>query len=274
MTQITRRFIDTPDGQLHCREVGAGTPVVLLQTLPFGTLPLVPLLEAFAPACRCLAIDLMGYAPSDDRSRPWRVEDYATNLLDAFDTLGLESLQLLGGHLTALVAVEIANRQPQRIRRLALDGLYAWTAEEKAPYLAGSSPPPPFAVSGEPMKARWESFVAILQRFDPRFDVTPDNAPQVARLALSYLSIGLGGPAFPATFEYDLLAALPHLRPPTLLFRSPTDSLQRFHERAMGLIPDAHEHLFTDVNPLQQLRDPERVREYAAVLGRFFGLGS
>ncbi len=272
MTGIIRRFIDTPDGQLHCRQAGRGAPVVLLQTMPFGTLPLVPLMQALAPHCQCFSIDLMGHAPSDDRGRPWRVEDYATNLIDAFDALGLERLRLLGGHLTALVAVEIALRHPQRISHLALDGLYAWTEAEKEPYRRGSAPPVPLALSGDPLKARWESFVAILRRFDPQFEVTPENAPAVTRLALSFLSVGIGGPAYPAMFEYDLLTALPKLQPAALLFCSPTDTLRHFHERAMGLLPGAREHVFEDVNPLQQVREPARAGEYAAVLLDFFSL--
>ncbi len=272
MTRITRRFLDTPDGQLHCREAGQGAPVVLLPTMPFGTLPLVPLMQALAPSCRAITIDLMGYAPSDDRRRPWQVGDYAANLIAAFDTLGLDRLRLLGGHLTGLVAVEIAVRQPQRISHLALDGLYAWTEAEKEPYRSSSTPPLPFADSGDPMKVRWESFVGILRRFDPQFEVTADNATHVARLALAFFSIGLGGPPYPATFEYDLLTALPRLRMPTLLFQSPTDSLRHFHGRAMGLIADVREHSFVDINPLQQVRQPGRAGEYAAVLAKFLEL--
>ncbi len=274
MTGMTRRFIDTPEGQLHCRECGHGVPVVLLPTMPFGTLPLIPLMQALAPACRPIAIDLMGYAPSDERTRPWRIEDYATNLIAAFDALGLDRLRLLGGHLTGLVAVEIAVRQPHRISHLALDGLYAWTEAEKELYRTGSSPMLPFADSGDPLKARWESFIAILRRFDPQFEVTPENATETARLALSFVSIGLGGPTYPATFDYDLLEALPRLQMPTLLIHSPTDNLRQFHERAMGRVPRAREHRFADVNPLQQVGRPARTAEYAAALSAFFELAT
>jgi len=53
-----------------------------------------------------------------------------------------------------------------------------------------------------------------------------------------------------------------------------TSITRRFIERAMGFVPDAREHVFTGVNPLQQLLRPERAAQYAAMPGSFFGLAT
>ena len=272
MSTLRRLFIDTHEGQLHCRHGGSGEPVLVLPTLPFGTTPLIPVVQLLAPEYECFAIEPMGQWPSDDRSAHWRVEDHAHNLLEALDVLGLERVRVVAGHFTALVAVEMTLRAPGRIRQLALDGLYAWTPEEKAPYEQGYAPPPPLGDSGDALKQRWESVIAILRRFDPCFTTTPDNAPRIGRLALDFIANGLGGPPGPSpTFDYALLPRLPQLDVPTLLIHSPTDSLRRFNERALQLIPNSREHVFAGINPLQQLADPARIAEYVTVLREFFG---
>ena len=272
MSTLRRLFIDTHEGQLHCRHGGSGEPVVLLPTLPFGTRPLVPVVQLLAAEYECFAIEPMGQWPSDDRSEHWRVEDHAANLLEALDVLGLERVRVVAGHFTALVAVEMALRAPRRIRQLVLDGLYAWTPEEKAPYEQGHAPPAPFVDSGDPLKQRWESVIAILRRFDPGFTTTPDNAALVGRLALGFFANSLGGPPSPSpTFDYPLLPRLPELAVPTLLMHSPTDSLRRFNERALQQIPHSREHAFSGINPLQQVTDPARIAEYVTVLREFFG---
>lgn len=272
MSTLRRLLIDTPEGQLHCRHGGCGEPVLLLPTLPFGTTPLVPVVQLLSDEYECFAIDPMGQWPSDDRSRHWRVEDHATNLLDALDVLGIASVRIVAGHFTALVAVELALRAPTRVRQLVLDGLYAWTPEEKAAYQQGyAKPPAPLGDSGEPLQQRWEAAIAILRRFDPRFTTTPDNAGLVARLAFAFMATGLGGPPSPPpTFEYDLLPRLPGLTTSTLLMNSPTDSLRRFNDRALKLLPAAREHAFSGVNPLQQVSDPLRIPEYVTVVREFF----
>jgi pimeloyl-ACP methyl ester carboxylesterase len=271
MSTLRRLFIDTHEGQLHCRHGGSGEPVVLLPTLPFGATPLIPVVQLLAADYECFAIEPMGQWPSDDRSEHWRVEDHAANLLEALDVLGLERVRILAGHFTALVAVDMALRAPWRIRQLVLDGLYAWTPEEKAPYEQGHAPPAPFDDSGDALKQRWESVIAILRRFDPGFTITPDNASLVSRLALGFIANGVGGPPSPSpTFEYALLPRLPELTVPTLLMHSPTDSLRRFNERALKLIPQAREHAFSGINPLQQVTDPARIAEYVTVLREFF----
>jgi pimeloyl-ACP methyl ester carboxylesterase len=124
------------------------------------------------------------------------------------------------------------------------------------------------------MKDRWESFTGMLKRFDPEFEVTHENCQRIAQLAFTFMSTSTG-PAFPSpTFSYDLLSALPRLEPPVLLIRSATDSLSRYHERAMSLIPNVREHAFSGVNPLQNVARPERAAEYAQVLRGFLAANS
>ena len=272
---MQRGFIRTSAGQLHALEAGRGEPVVMMQTLPLGSTQLEPLLTDLGADYRCIAIDLMGYAPSDLRSRAWSVREYADNILEACDALGLGRFRLLGGHLSGLVAADIAARHPERLVQLVLDGVYAWTAEEQQPYRAGSgSGAHDWGAGGEPLARRWDFFLSLLRRFDPALAFTDANAARLARLGLAFLSLPVSPASMETTFEYDLLAVLPQIRTPTLLMRSPTDSLARFNARALSLLPNAREHAFEGVNPLQQVARPERIGEYAAVLRGFFQTGA
>ncbi len=108
----------------------------------------------------------------------------------------------------------------------------------------------------------------------PEFALTPANATQLARLGLAFLSLPLSPSSMDTTFSYDLLTALPRISMPTLLVSSPHDSLSKFHARALGLLPQGREHVFSGVNPLQCVSRPALIGEYATVLRRFFRTAS
>jgi pimeloyl-ACP methyl ester carboxylesterase len=267
---IHRELIDTSRGQLHCRSHGEGPVLLLLQTLPFSAAMFEPLMRELGARFRCHAIDLMGYGESDPRDRMWTVEDYAVNLREACDALKLDSWHVLGGHLTGLVAVELALLEAERTRSVVLDGVYAWTEDEATRYREGLTAPVPWTDEGESLQARWAGTLGLLRKLDPELQLTAATEQQIVRYFFAFQKVLLGPGSSETTFAYRPGARLPLLRAPTLVIGSPTDTLRRFHERAMQWIPGARQHLFDGINPLYQIGRPDRAAEYAAVLISFF----
>lgn len=121
VVQMTSGYVDTALGQVRYVSEGAGTPVVLLPQAGRSSRLLAPLLPLLAPHCRAIAVDLPGFgsvpAPSDVS-----IEGLADCLLEAFDRLGLEQVNLYGLHTGNKIAAAAAVSQPHRIASLVLAG--------------------------------------------------------------------------------------------------------------------------------------------------------
>jgi pimeloyl-ACP methyl ester carboxylesterase len=275
MTASVRRrgYVDTARGQLHYRRQGEGTPILMLQILPFSTAMFEPLMASLAASgCDCLALDLMGYGQSDKRSTPWTVEEHAEALGDALSRLSFEPSCIVSGHFTAMVATEFALRHPDRLGCLVLDGVPLWPREAAAERLAKPPPLPVWSAGGDEIKALWSSAAGLMQKFDPGMVLDVRTTPLAAEAFFGFANTVLAPGSATAIFRYDLGAKLPGLAARTLVIGSPTDSLRDRHEAAVALIPGAREHIFEEAHPLYALDRSETAEAYAAVIRNFAGL--
>jgi pimeloyl-ACP methyl ester carboxylesterase len=276
MTVSVRRrgYVDTARGQLHYRRQGEGTPILMLQILPFSAAMFEPLMASLAASgCDCLALDLMGYGQSDKRAAPWTVEEHAEALDEALAGLSFQPACVVSGHFTAMVATEFALRHPDRLGRLVLDGVPLWPRDTAAERLANPPKPQVWSADGDEIRSLWASAVGLLKKFDPTMSLDERTTPLAAEAFFGFANTVLAPGSAAAIFRYDLGAKLPYLTTSTLVIGSPTDSLRDRHEEAMALIPGAREHVFTDTHPLYGLDRPETADAYAGVIRDFAGLG-
>jgi pimeloyl-ACP methyl ester carboxylesterase len=116
-------YVATAAGQVHYRRHGQGTPLVLLHWAPASGRMYAEVMPILArDGHDVLALDLPGYGRSHKNPAVRSISELAANVREALDALGLGAFDLLGGHLSASVAVEIALTEP-RVTRLVLDGL-------------------------------------------------------------------------------------------------------------------------------------------------------
>jgi lipase len=66
-----------------------------------------------------LAVDLRGHG-SSRRKPPWDVETHVADLLETVDAFGIDRASWVGHSFGGLILATVANRLPERIRRLAL----------------------------------------------------------------------------------------------------------------------------------------------------------
>jgi lipase len=113
------------------------------------------LAERWAPGFRVLAVDLRGHGQSGWQP-PWSIETHVSDLLHTLDALDLTQPDWVGHSFGGRLLVELAARQPERIRRaLLLDPaiqLRAQLAEQ--------------AAAGETREPVWESVRACLASRD------------------------------------------------------------------------------------------------------------
>ena len=110
------------DVQLHFVERGSGEPLVLLHGNGEDGTYFGPQVEHFADRFRVIAVDTRGHGMSPRGTAPFTLEQFATDLADFMDELGIESAHLLGFSDGANIALLFALAHPGRVRSLVLNG--------------------------------------------------------------------------------------------------------------------------------------------------------
>ena len=123
--ELEHSYIQTNSIRLHVVQAGpkSGIPVVLLHGFPefwYGWRKQIPaLVEA---GCRVIVPDQRGYNLSD---KPKYVKDYdvytlAEDILGLINALEYEKVNLVGHDWGAVVAWVLANKYPERLRKLGI----------------------------------------------------------------------------------------------------------------------------------------------------------
>lgn len=266
---VRRGYCDTAAGQVHYRACGEGTPLVLLHWAPASGRMYEHLLPGFAArGYRALAPDVYGYGRSDKRDAGWSIADYARNLGEALRALGAWPANVVGGHLSAAIATELAIAEPAGVTCLVLDGSPAWTPAQRAALFAGfAGLSPGITASGSHKTYAWDMIERSLVQWDGRFRVTEETLPVLYAYLCDFLETGAKPKA--ALGAYDLRARLPRLAMPVLALTAETEPLRPTHAAVMEAVRDAKQHVFPGAHPLL---DPARAEEYVEVIDRFLRL--
>jgi pimeloyl-ACP methyl ester carboxylesterase len=228
-----RGYIDGPFGQLHYVEQGQGPPVVLVHMAGFNAVQYSRALPHFAVAgYRALAIDLPGFGGSETPPRPPSIFDYATSVAALMDELELPAVTIVGSHLGAEVATEVAVTRPDAIDRVVLVGPLATSPEDRA--VGQRQADIERAVTprsdGAHVTEMWE--------YTARFFPGMTDVPAFQRLITSQLDAAEHNwYGHNAVFTYDHLASLERQVQPTLILTNTGDIAHPFSARTHELFP-------------------------------------
>lgn len=114
------RHSEPSDGQAHYLDSGSGETVLLLHGLGSCGADWAPQANALCARFRVIAPDLRGHGRSPAPPGPWRIADFAGDMLALLDQLGASRVHLVGFSLGGMVALEMADRAPQRFASLCL----------------------------------------------------------------------------------------------------------------------------------------------------------
>ena len=166
---IRKGYAETPDGQIHYRQVGGGRPVLLIHPGPASSAmfePVMPLIAA--SGLRAVAFDVPGYGDSFQMEHP-TIEAYAASLRHALTALDIQELDIVGNHGGATIAMTMAAAEPERVGRLVLWGVgHFGGALTQSP--AGSAPPQGrFSRDGADIATFWRNGFNFSHIVDPKF---------------------------------------------------------------------------------------------------------
>ena len=114
-TVVTRR------GHLSTLEAGVGPPVLAIHGLGATKGSFVFTVAALADRFRVIAVDLPGFGDSDKPiGATYDAPFFADAMIDLLDALKLDRADLIGNSLGGRVALEVALRDPELVRRLVL----------------------------------------------------------------------------------------------------------------------------------------------------------
>ena len=110
------------DIQLHFTEHGSGKPLALLHGNGEDSTYFEHQIDFFQDRYRVIAVDSRGHGASPRGVAPFTLDQFARDLADFMDGLGLESAHLLGFSDGANIALLFALAHPERVRSLVLNG--------------------------------------------------------------------------------------------------------------------------------------------------------
>lgn len=253
-----RRFMDVPDGQVHYWEAGIADsrPLVMLHASPGSARMLRPLMRAFAPHRRVMALDTRGNGDSAPLAaeRP-EIADFARATLDALDALCLPAIDLYGTHTGASIAAELAILAPGRVRRLILESMGLWDGVRQAEHLARNAPDVEPDLTGAQFHWAWHyvrdqhlfwpwyerSAEARLARGLPDATALHEEVVEVLKALTTYHR------SYKAAARYPKRARLPLLRVPTLVASARSDSLHRYLDEMHALVTGSRRLLFDEL---------------------------
>ncbi|HEX6348212.1 MAG TPA: alpha/beta hydrolase [Candidatus Dormibacteraeota bacterium] len=146
----TSGYVDTNGLSMYYEEAGQGRPLVLLHGAFSGSQSSFgAYIPELARGRRVISLEMQGHAHTADIDRPLRVATMAQDVVGALAKLGVEQADFLGYSMGGGIALEIAIRHPQLVRKAVVasagynpgsfhPGLLEGMSQLKPEYLVGS----------------------------------------------------------------------------------------------------------------------------------------
>jgi pimeloyl-ACP methyl ester carboxylesterase len=259
---LTHGFVDSPLGQLHHFEVGAGPALLLLPQAGRSSRMYEGLARELADDFRVVSIDVPG------TGRSARLPAAGTTMAQLADAvaaglggLGIERADVFGLHGGNKVGAALAAARPELVRRFVFAGMSHSIVPDKAAREAMFLNTPAVtdvldAAAAEQAWPDWEG-----------------RMPATVELAIDELEAFRDRPAFyRAAFEHDLEADLRRIEAPTLVLEIATPredrEVGRQGEALLATIPEAT-LLTLEHEDVYAVTLEDRPAEIAAILRRF-----
>lgn len=217
MTFVTKRYINTKYGQIHCRLSGdsSATPLVMLHQTASSSVMYEALMTAL-PDFRIIAPDTPGYGMSFDPAQQATISFYAETLHGVLASLEIERCHLFGHHTGAAIAVQFAHDYPDTVEKMILSGAPYLSDEQKAA-LSRTLSQADIPADGSHLQKVWERITSRSLTGDVNL---------IQREVLQTLGASRYAETYQAVFEQDFAGLLATIQQETLIICGDQDTIR------------------------------------------------
>lgn len=249
--RVTRAYATIPEGQMHYRVQGSGRTILLLHMACSSSDEFTRLIPLLSKEYRAIAPDHLGSGESDPPPRVYEVPEYATSIVSFMDALDIRKAVVLGHHVAAQIAVEMAVTHPDRVEALILSGLPC--SRDPAERLAKLNQPYMQPVNVKADGSHLMEYWARANRFRELNHVVNERA-------LDYFKGGVRGEELHwAAAKYHVLPKLTGIACPTLLICGSSDWMMAGSDLAREMLPESESAIVEGGNVLMYRAMPDRV---------------
>lgn len=248
---MTSGYAPVNGQEIYYEVHGAGRPLVLLHGgLLTIDLTFRDLLPGLARTHQVIAVELQGHGHTADVAREFTLDNLASDVAGVLDHLGVEQADVFGFSVGGLVAVQVALRHPERVRRLVAASVHYNKDGYHQEVFRVDSGSERLPTAGDFMEM--QDAHAAVAPFPEQFD-----------------SFAAKASALPERHEWSV-DELRGLTVPVLLLLGDTDFVRLEHAAEMlELIPDAQLAVLPGATHMDVTRRPELVLPMVeAFLGR------
>jgi pimeloyl-ACP methyl ester carboxylesterase len=122
------------NGRVYYEEHGSGEPLILIHGGAVDSRFFVQNIAALAERFRVIPMDLWGHGRSPDREGPFSLDSFSDDVAELIERVAGGSAHVLGHSIGATVALAVALRRPELVRKLVMmSGGYDISAEQGPP---------------------------------------------------------------------------------------------------------------------------------------------
>jgi pimeloyl-ACP methyl ester carboxylesterase len=254
MSIIRKGYVDTPDGQVHYREVNrvSGTPLVLLHQTASSGMMFEPLMTLLSDSFHTLALDTPGFGASYSPPSLFTVHYLSSTLHAALTNLGVESCYLFGHHTGSAIAVQMAHDYPNFVKKMVLSGP-PLLSEAQVNGLKASLKPFALAEDGSHLTQVWE-------RIRKRDSALPLETVH-REVLLTQSARDAAQATYQAVFEQPFQSQLEALEIPILVMAGEQDTLRASLEPAFSILKNGAMKVIPNQGPYICDQNPQAVAD-------------
>jgi pimeloyl-ACP methyl ester carboxylesterase len=239
LTTVGKAYANGPFGQIHFRYAGdassAETPLMCLHASPLSGILYDYWLAEMAKDRFCLAPDTPGYGGSDAPVEAPLIGDLADAMIGFMDSVGLQTVDVMGYHTGSFISADLAMRYPARIRKVVMISAPIFDhaiIEDYRARIYDAAPPLHEVLASTAKNLRENGRGMFRDMSDERYEDV-----SLERLR-NFRTVNWG---FRAAFAYDLTETLPQVEQPILIL-NPEDDLWELTPRAKPFLNNGRIH--------------------------------
>lgn len=117
---MTTGYVDVNGLHMYYEIHGAGEPLVVLHGAYMSIPSMGAIIPRLAATRQVIAVELQGHGRTGDIDRPFSYEQMADDVAALMGEIGVEQADVFGYSMGSGVALQLAIRQPERVKRLVL----------------------------------------------------------------------------------------------------------------------------------------------------------